>query len=128
MLWLDVDASIYARPDFFSDDDPFDFQARRMGPQRKRTWHVGTMWWNHTPQALEFVDRWVQNTGECSDESALEFTWRQGHELRTRDIPYSYFRYASEPVDGVVIAHRLSTGESKRSESAFATNYEQTVI
>lgn len=127
VLWVDVDASILAPPTFFQDDDPYDFQAKRMGPQRTRTWHVGTMWWNYTPEALVFIERWVANTGESTDESALEFTWRQDHNLRTRDIPAPYFRIMPDEA-GAVIVHRLSTGEAKLRENHLAMNYERTVV
>lgn len=126
VLWVDVDGSILGPPSFFSDADPYDMQAKRMGPNRKRTWHVGTMWWNHTPDALAFLDRWVDNTGDMTDESSLEWTWREGLPLRTRDIPQSYFHI--ENPAGAVIMHRLSRGASKRREMPLAVDYESRVL
>lgn len=126
VLWVDVDGSILGSPTFFSDDDPFDMQAKRMGRHRKRTWHVGTMWWNYTPNALTFVDRWVENTGDMTDESSLEWTWREGLPLRARDIPQSYFQI--EDPSGAVIMHRLSRTAAKRRESKIAARYEQEVM
>ena len=129
VLWLDVDASILAKPDFFSDDDPYDLQAKRMGSHRRRTWHMGTMWWAPTDATFEFIERWIANTGECSEESSMEYTWRQDHEkVRARDIPQEYFSWMTNLMPGAVIGHRLSASESKRQEVAFAAKYEQTVI
>jgi hypothetical protein len=132
VMWMDVDGSIFQKPDFFSDDDPFDFQAKRMNSMnRRRAWHVGTMWWNYTDEARSFIDRWVDNTGESTDESSLEYTWRQPHNLRTRDIPKSYFEILrdkrSRPQD-VVIGHRLSGSTHKKEEYKLAEIYERTVI
>lgn len=131
VLWIDVDGSIFAPPVFFSDSDPYDFQAKRMNQQtRKRTWHVGTMWWNYTDETRDFIARWVANTGESTDESSLEFTWRQPHALRTRDIPQSYFQIIRDDVapPKTVIGHRLSGSDFKRKEYRQAEIYERTVI
>lgn len=133
VLWIDVDGSIVKSPDFFLDaPEEYDFQARKMDPAlRKRTWHVGTMWWNYTPASLEFIERWIDNTGEMTDESALEVTVRQGCDMRTRDIPEEYFmwqhHYETIP-DRVVIFHRESRGRSKRREIYHAIKYERDVI
>lgn len=133
VLWIDVDGSVVRPPDFFKDSpDDYDFQAKRMDPvHRKRTWHVGTMWWNYTPAALSFIDRWIANTGDMTDESALEATIRQGDDLRTRDIPASCFmwehHYKRHPSD-VVIYHRESRGSSKKAELPRAQRYERDVF
>lgn len=131
VLWIDVDGSIFAKPDFFRDDDPYDFQARRINsPVRKRNWHVGTMWWNYTAESMAFIDRWVANTGESTDESALEFTWRQPHNLRTRNIPKSYFEILRDDRAPVrtVIGHRLSGSDFKRAEYRDAEIYERDIV
>ena len=131
ILWIDVDGSIYKRPDFFLEIDA-EFAARRMGPHRKRTWHVGTMYFTPTPAVIEFVDEWVRITGECSDESALEQTLRSRKWwFRCSDIPPEYFEIQTARkgrTDRTVIMHRLSNGESKRAEALFFDNYEKTVI
>lgn len=133
VLWIDVDGSIVQKPDFFLDNpDDYDFQARRMDPNhRKRTWHVGTQWWNYTDEAIAFMDRWIANTGDMTDESALEVTVRQGEDLRTRNIPAEYFmwshHYRDKP-DKVVIYHRESKSDSKKRELPSAIRYERNVI
>lgn len=131
ILWVDVDGSIYRRPDFFVGLDA-DFAARRMGPHRKRTWHVGTMYFAPAPEVIEFVDEWIRITGECSDESALEQTIRSREwGFRCSDIPPEYFEIQTARhrlTDKTVIMHRISSGKSKRDQSAFFNRYEQEVI
>lgn len=120
VLWIDVDGTLRQRPEFFLAQG-WDFQARRMPPQRPRTWHVGTMYWAPTPAALAFVDHWVERTGELSDESSLEQSWRAlGHTLTARDIPPTYFEIPirQRPMTPqCVIFHRLSDGASKRQQA-----------
>ncbi|MFA7327346.1 MAG: hypothetical protein WC121_11820 [Candidatus Kapaibacterium sp.] len=126
VLWVDVDSSICAYPAFFSDSDPYDMQARRMRAPRKRAWHVSAMWWNYTPDALAYLERWAGNVGESEDEAAMEKTWREGLPLRTRDIPAPYFQI--EHPEGAVILIRLSRTAAKRLESKIAARYEQEVM
>lgn len=126
VLWVDVDSSILAYPSFFSDDDPYDMQARRMRPPRKRAWHVSVMWWNYTTDAMAYLERWAGNVGESEDEAAMEKTWREGLALRTRDVPDSYFRIEDER-DAVIMA-RLSKTPAKRREARMAARYEREVM
>ena len=118
VLWVDVDGSIFARPDWFLDDN-WDFQARKMDKRhRKREWHVGTMWFNYNDRVMEFVSQWVKNTGAISDESALEKTWRQV-KLKSVDIPPEYFQIESSRrphLPDTVILHRISNSPIKRVE------------
>lgn len=126
ILWIDVDGSIVKRPDYFIGGE-WDFQARRMPPTRPRTWHVGTMYWS--PSALPFVREWERLTGDMSDESSLEQAWRlQGHTLRARDIPQTYFeipKRGESPTPECVIFHRLSDGASKREQSQRFNDHEK---
>lgn len=117
VLWIDCDGSLCAMPTFFFGLD-CDMAAKRMAPTRTRTWHVGTLWVNYTPAAMEFMRRWVDNTGAISDESALERTWRE-QPINAVDIPPEYFRILQPrkfPRPGDVICHRISDGEVKRRE------------
>lgn len=127
VLWIDVDGSIIAKPDFFLDTD-WDFQARRMRPPRTRLYHVGTMWFNYNDQVLEFVDEWCRRTGDMTDESSLDQTFKfKQWELRHRDIPEEYFkilRRENEVKDGVIF-HRLSNSESKRQQTEAFNEYER---
>lgn len=116
VLWIDVDGSICAVPKFFRNL-AVDFAAKRMSAQRKRTWHVGTMYFNYTPATLSFVNRWCELSGPMSDESALESLWRETPNITTSDIPPEYFelaigRWQRNPA--TVIYHRISDSESKR--------------
>lgn len=127
VLWVDVDGSILKKPDFFLDTN-WDFQARRMGPDRKRMYHVGTIWVNYTPQALRFVDAWCERTGDMTDESSLDQTLKsQVWDLRHRDIPPEYFVINRKPDPKTVILHRLSSGESKKNEYDKFVLYEKEI-
>lgn len=119
VLWVDVDGSIVKEPTFFYDIDA-DFAAKLMPETAKRTWHVGTMWFNYNDDVLNFIERWIDNTGNISDESSLEKTWQESP-IKGIDIPKDYFRIIrfSERPQGV-ICHRISNGISKRQELAGA--------
>jgi len=120
VLWVDVDGSILKYPSFFEDLEGFDFAARLMPDERKRTWHVGTMWFNYTPQMIEFIEHWIDNTGKLSDESALDKTWKDwGYLINDKNIPEEYFYIEQKgkhtPKDTVIL-HRISSGEVKKKE------------
>lgn len=120
VLWVDVDASLLGKPSCFYCDIEHDFAAKRMSEERDRTWHVGTMWFNYKPNVIEFLEKWIANTGNLSDESALEKTWQDdGWMLDTFDLPKEYFyieRRAQEPPEGTVIMHRISDSTMKKRE------------
>lgn len=142
VLWVDVDGSVLQKPkltykiDVTSLESPrqeyaesplssgFDFAARRMAETRSRTWHVGTMWFNYTPAMIEFLEKWIENTGRISDESALEKTWQDhGWMIETYNLPpeYFYIERRGKPIpQGTVIMHRISSGESKKKEEPIA--------
>jgi len=119
VLWVDCDGSLL-RPPVFFDGLTCDFAAKKMPKGRARTWHVGTMWFNYNDTVLHFLDRWIENSGEISDESALERTWRQ-IQLDAVDIPSDYFVIlrANRMPHGV-ICHRISDGEVKLRELPLA--------
>ena len=115
ILWVDVDGSILRKPVWFDGLDA-DFAARLMPDHRARTWHVGTMWFNYTPKALAFIDKWCELTGELSDESALDDAWNCGADIESVNIPDPYFRICNGftvPKSDTVILHRLSKSPSK---------------
>ena len=114
LLWVDVDGSILKRPDALRAD--VDFMARRMPPSRDRTWHVGTLYFNATDPAKALLAAWCRRTRRGSDEAAFEVAWR-GWKGVHAELPASYFEILGpgrEPSEDAVIAHRLSTSESKR--------------
>ena len=125
LLWIDVDASIYKKPDFFLEDG-FDFQAKKItNPQRTRVWHVGTMYFNPSAKMEEFMKDWIAAL-RVTDEQALEQTWRSWKDkIISRDIPQAYFEIEpSKPSKDCVIYHRLSKGSSKDREYQIALNDE----
>lgn len=121
VLWVDVDASLLNRPLCYIKAD---FAARPMSPERDRTWHVGTMWFNYTPAMIEFLEKWIENTGNLSDESALEKTWQDhGFLIETCHLPKEYFyieRKTQPPPSGTVIMHRISDSEMKKRDMVLA--------
>lgn len=124
VLWVDVDASLLGKPSCFYCDIEHDFAARRMSEHRDRTWHVGTMWFNYTPSMISFIERWIENTGNLSDESALDKTWKDiGGTITTADLPPQYFyieKKGQRIPQGTVIMHRISGGPIKRMEMPIA--------
>lgn len=131
VLWVDVDASIFKKPVFFLDDgvSVIDFAAKMMVPERKRTWHVGTMWFNYTPPMIKFIESWIENTGNLSDESALEKTWSQvGETIICLDLTPDYFyieQRGKQPPDDTIIMHRISDSQMKKREMPIAAQKRQ---
>lgn len=125
VLWVDVDASIYATPDFFNDLE-VDFSGRpKVGRQADgRKWHVGTMWFNYTPKTLIFLERWVELSNKVSDELALHELWGEFQDITYVEMPESYHRIMNvDSSRGVVISHRISSGRSKKLQThLFQTN------
>lgn len=121
VLWVDVDASLYGYPDC---KYAVDFAARRMPEHRDRTWHVGTMWFNYTPVMISFIQKWIENTGNLSDESALDRTWREiGDTITTADLPPEYFyieKKGRSIPNGTVIMHRISKSPIKAMDMPVA--------
>lgn len=130
VLWIDVDGSILKKPDFFLDFAG-DFAARRMPASRKRTWHVGTMYWAPSEASIAFIERWIENTGGMSDESSLEVTWQElGHTLSSENLPPEYFeipRFGGPGTKDCVVLHRLSNSLSKRQQRKSFVDYENNV-
>lgn len=127
VLWIDVDGSLYQRPEWFVGLDGLDFAAKRKSsknnPRGDRPFHVSTLYFGYTPQALAFVDLWCDATGDCSDESSLNELWLAGagKDLRWADLPNEYFEVAMggwKLTPKTVIAHRWSQGDSKKREMA----------
>lgn len=135
VLWIDVDGSILKRP-IFCENLSVDFAARKMPIYRKKIWHVGTMFFNYSANALNLVDRWCEEAGSWSDETALDNVWKRDLEkevlseddfektldLTFTEIPRTYFELARKasykPTSQTVIYHRISNGPSKRAQFA----------
>lgn len=132
VLWVDVDSRLLQLPEWFRGTDHlFDLQARHTIPQHRRhtMWHVVVMWWNCTPAVLEFMDRWIDCTRRTlaeggSEEAALEWTRRQGHSLRVRNIPWEYSDFGHPATDRPVIKNTISKGAAKLSEMPGLIDYE----
>lgn len=130
VLWVDVDASVFQYPQLldalleFYWDTNVDFAARKMPEERNRTWHVGTMWFNCTSNMIDFLEHWIANTGNLSDESALEKTWQQfGTTIKAINLPPEYFyiqQRGKQPPADTVIMHRISNGDMKLREMSIA--------
>jgi hypothetical protein len=113
VLWIDVDGSIYRRPDLL-DAPGVDFAAKRKPSNCTRIWHVCALYF--TPNALPFVDAWVAATSQWSDESALDEMWKSGVTLPAMELPDEYHHILNDGPQpkNTVIAHRLSQSDQKR--------------
>lgn len=134
VLWVDVDASVYKNLHELGALARlgFDFAARPITNQKRtRKWHVGTMWFNPTVATLVFLKAWITRCGDMTDESALEQCWQKGEmaALKTHELGTEYFqilRHANtRPPIQTVIAHRISTGASKKTELPLAEEDER---
>lgn len=121
ILWIDADGSLLKVPEIFKAPYPFDFAARKQHGKTEREWHVGTMYFNYTPDTVAFVNDWVEMVKKfpASDEGALDLLWKQGggSKLTTSDIPPTYFEMlrhtGQQPRSDTVIAHRASRCPNK---------------
>lgn len=123
VLWIDVDGSIIKAPELLKEGYPFDFAARKMSKARDRIWQVGTMYFNYTPAALDFLKEWNRRIKKdtWSDELSLDDMWKEGGEeirnLRADSLPKEYFQMLHGdqciPSRTSVICHRASKGEAK---------------
>lgn len=110
VLWIDVDGSIYKRPELFENIDA-DFAAFPK-EQGDRRWYVCTLYFG--PGALSFVQAWAAMCKDWSDESALHDLWLTKPEIKTFVLPQSYSCMEGCDCDGAVIRHRLSKSEQKK--------------
>lgn len=122
MLWIDVDGSLYKKPDEFALPITYDLMMRRKPANHNRKWHVGTMFLNNTQNVENFLCRWVEYLDiypNASDELCLDYMRRKG-ELDflniAENIPSSYFVMNKEnrPSSSTVILHRESGGSDKK--------------
>jgi hypothetical protein len=114
LLWIDVDGSIYKRPEALSF--AVDFMARPMPKGRVRQWHVGTLFFNATSGARALLAAWIDCLGRGSDEAALDKLWRSGAwPASFAELPETYFDAASRGglLPDTVIYHRLSKSPAK---------------
>ena len=120
ILWIDCDGSLLNRPTLldFSLVSNYDIAARRHLRPDFRTWGVGTLWFNYTPTAVDFVNEWKTLLGEGTDEHAFEKAWQVfSNQLKVYELPDSYFHLLYKdgdlPAPNAVIVHRLSKSPDK---------------
>lgn len=115
VLWVDVDASVLKPLTWLQQNaNGSDFGARPMPEGRIRKWHVGTLYFRHSPPALTLLNRWCDATASsASDEGALDKIIGSTPVL---PLPASYFHLPGKnkpaPKDTVIL-HRLSTVSDK---------------
>lgn len=119
VLWVDCDGCVLGRPIF---SNIFDFAAKKRPLEHTRQWHVGTLWFNYTEASINYLKKWIENTGNISDDSSMERTWREiGHTVNAYDLPKEYFvilKRGEKPYG--VICHRISDGIVKKREMPIA--------
>lgn len=121
VLWIDVDGSIYNLPTLLKLPVKYDFMGRHQRTGPKRTWHVGTLFFNYTDKAIEFARLWKEASliASGTDEAMFERIWKiyaNSLELSYEELPSNYFIIlgVNEAYShNVVICHRLSQAESK---------------
>lgn len=122
ILWIDVDGSLYHKPDFFKLPAQYDLMMKRKPLTHSRVWHVGTMFFNYNDRVLKFIDRWIEYTEmypDASDELCLDHMWKAGemeHLAIPADIPAEYFYMPPNqtPKPSTIIMHRESKGNDKK--------------
>lgn len=121
ILWVDVDASIFKPPEYFVGLDADVSLKYKDQKKYARKYHVGTMWFNFTPNAMRLLDLWCDRVGALSDESTLEEIYQQveSEGCRIVDMPEGYHdiqktTYRLTP--NTVIMHRLSRSPSKKQQ------------
>lgn len=118
ILWIDVDGSIYRRPDILLNVEE-DFMGRHQRTGPRRNWHVGTMFFNNTPNGKQLLDEWntLCQTASGTDEAAFEEVWKKfGTNITFKELPSEYFEIihdAAQATPNAVIVHRLSKCPSK---------------
>jgi hypothetical protein len=121
VLWIDVDGSIYNSPKFIIDNGSlYDFMGRHQRTGPKRSWHVGTLYFNYTDKSSKLLEYWKNSTQDTtgSDEASFEVIWSKYNQqlnLKYCELPEEYFQILN--LGGIlpktVIAHRLSKCPSK---------------
>jgi len=125
VLWIDVDGSIYKRPDHFAGDYDYDWAARPKPIERERKWHVGTMYFAYNDRVISFLEEWINEADKLedgSDELALHKLWEAQNPVilaaSVDELPQEYFLMMNpnqpDALRHTVIGHRASNGDSKR--------------
>lgn len=127
VLWVDVDASIFKVPVLLKGLDA-DFAARPKAANMSRKWHVGTLWFNYTQKALDFLEKWCELSNQLSDESALQDLWDKYQDINYYELPETYHLlliHGNKPTHNTVIAHRISNGKSKQAQRHLFCKHQQ---
>jgi hypothetical protein len=120
ILWIDVDGSIYKKPELLKLPTEYDFMGRHQRTGPRRTWHVGTMFFNYNDRTIKLTRLWhdavLANTG--TDEASFEAIWVKyaPHlNITSNELPIEYFNIidGNVPISNSVISHRLSKAPSK---------------
>lgn len=121
VLWIDVDGSIYRKPEELKLPVDIDFMGRhqRIGPMR--TWHVGTLFFNYNEKVLGFLKAWkdMTETNDGTDEASFEAIWLKYGEamgLSSAELPPEYFGIHGleyNKTESPIVVHRLSKCQNK---------------
>lgn len=118
VAWLDVDA--YMLRPIEIDITGADVAACRMPPESTRIYRVGTLVFNYTPAALQFLDKWISLSTVGTDESAFDRAVKAGvGNTVIKELPIEYHRVKGKKTpfsampESTVICHTLSESESK---------------
>jgi len=117
VCWIDIDAMILKK--IVVEMQDFDFAACKYSNRRlQREWAVATLCFNHTPNALKFLDLWCENSLRGTDEASFDTTWHMlRKEMKVFALPntYNFVRWSLtlQIPEDTVICHQLSKSEDK---------------
>ncbi len=120
VFWIDIDGSIIDAPELLFDDhlQEFDIAGNRSIKDPSRI-HVGSIWFNHNPLVLDFVEQWndrVQQRG--LDDAVFNSLWSAySDQIKFYQLPDHYFFLHADQTKPIpsdtVILHRLSSSDLK---------------
>jgi hypothetical protein len=121
VLWIDADGGIESRPELLLADNikNFDVAGNRSLKDSNRI-HVGSIWFNYTEPAVQFVNAWCDAIIKSGiDDAVFNSVWQEfSSGLTFYELPPEYFVILNTPQspvpDGSCIIHRLSNSSLKQ--------------
>lgn len=120
LLWIDVDGSLVGKPEHLNLSVDFMGKPQLTGP--KRSWHVGTLFFNNTDSSKKLINDWVSLSQNNPNGGTDEFYFEQAWQINKTNIKYDilpdcYFKILTKKSNIIlpddVIVHRLSTCDNK---------------
>lgn len=118
LLWMDVDSSIYQKPELLTRIDGYDLASVKRSNSTDLQWHVGTLWFAPTENSFRFLDRWCDIKTSTDDRSFNMTVQEMSDRIKMFTLPSTYLIHLDKPEINTppVIAYRLSTWDRKLKE------------